>query len=250
MPESVIDRCTKSHEYLFLLTKSKHYFFDAEAIKGPCVRGAAGSHFDTGKTALHQLGRASYAAREEQNLHNKRDVWVIATEPFDWQMCDTCRRIYTGKEHRQLEWNPVTKRRICICGAETWVSHFATFPRKLVETCLRAGTSERGRCPQCGEPYKRVLRKKAMVINRSSRVHEKGRTRSSGTQVSPAMSELLGWEMYCACPALPTAPCVVLDPFCGSGTVGAVAKRLGLGFIGIELNKAYVELARKRIGSA
>jgi len=64
------------------------------------------------------------------------------------------------------------------------------------------------------------------------------------------MSELLGWEMYCACPALPTAPCVVLDPFCGSGTVGAVAKRLGLGFIGIELNKAYVELARKRIGSA
>jgi DNA modification methylase len=218
MPESVIDRCTKSHEYLFLLTKSKHYFFDAEAIKEPCVRGAAGSYFDMGKTALHQLGRASNAAREEQSLRNKRDVWAIATQPY--------------KE-----------------------AHFATFPEKLVEPCLRAGASERGCCPQCGEPYRRVVKRVAAFSKDCPKTveahHARGGTLGqSGSGRVDGYTETLGWEMYCACTVLPPAPCVVLDPFMGSGTVGAVSKRLGLQFVGIELNRAYIELARKRIGSA
>ena len=53
MPESVRDRCTKAHEYIFLLSKSERYYFDGEAMKEPAVKGAAGSEFHTGKTGKH-----------------------------------------------------------------------------------------------------------------------------------------------------------------------------------------------------
>ncbi len=134
MPESVRDRPTKAHEYLFLLSKSKRYYYDADAIREPTVgtnhhdltgppykapgqtrqtgsRGPAshkGSHFNRGKTAEHQLGRASSAPRQDNPAgRNKRSVWRIATQPYP--------------------------------GA-----HFATFPEKLVEPCILAGCPEGG----------------------------------------------------------------------------------------------------------
>ena len=102
MPESVTDRCTKSHEYVFLLSKSPRYFFDSAAIKEDAVKGAAGSSFSTGKTAEHQLGRSSDAVRIEDGKRNRRSVWTIATRPYK--------------------------------GA-----HFATFPPALIEPCILAG---------------------------------------------------------------------------------------------------------------
>lgn len=128
MPESVTDRCTKAHEYLFLLSKSERYFFDSEAIKEQAVKGAANSDFHTGKTAEHQLGRASTKPRrsnstndsavpgatEHSGLHregterepenrNRRSVWTVPTQP------------YSG-------------------------AHFATFPPALIEPCILAGS--------------------------------------------------------------------------------------------------------------
>lgn len=102
MPESVTDRCTKSHEYVFLLTKSPKYHFDHLAIKEEAVKGAAGSSFHKGKTAEHQLGRSSQAERVEDGKRNRRSVWSIATRPYK--------------------------------GA-----HFATFPPGLIEPCILAG---------------------------------------------------------------------------------------------------------------
>lgn len=103
MPESVRDRCTKAHEYLFLLSKSKRYFFDGEAMREKAVKGAAGSSFNTGKTAAHQLGRSSDAERVEDGKRNRRSVWTVATRPYK--------------------------------GA-----HFATFPPALIEPCILAGS--------------------------------------------------------------------------------------------------------------
>ncbi|HKW11098.1 MAG TPA: site-specific DNA-methyltransferase [Gemmatimonadaceae bacterium] len=103
MPESVRDRPTKGHEYMFLLSKSASYYYDADAIAEPAVRGAAGSRFDVGKTADHQLGRSSAAEREDADTRNKRSVWTVASQPYD--------------------------------GA-----HFATFPPKLIEPCILAGS--------------------------------------------------------------------------------------------------------------
>lgn len=126
MPESVRDRCTKSHEYLFLLSKSEKYFFDSEAIKEPAICGAKGSQFHTGKTGAHQLGRSqkvrpskpkgSFSAKGEPlpgqlpfravvEMRNRRSVWVVSTKPFK--------------------------------GA-----HFATFPPDLIEPCILAGSRQ------------------------------------------------------------------------------------------------------------
>ena len=103
MPESVRDRCTKAHEYVFLLSKSARYFFDSAAMREDAVKGAAGSLFNKGKTAEHQLGRSSDAERIEDGKRNRRSVWTVATRPYK--------------------------------GA-----HFATFPPALIEPCILAGS--------------------------------------------------------------------------------------------------------------
>ena len=103
MPESVRDRCTKAHEYLFLLSKSERYFFDSEAMKEDAVRGHAGSDFRKGKTAIHQENRISQAERVDDGKRNRRSVWTVATRPYK--------------------------------GA-----HFATFPLALIEPCILAGS--------------------------------------------------------------------------------------------------------------
>ena len=103
MPESVTDRCTKAHEYVFLLTKSARYFYDAAAIAEEAERGDAGSRFDQGKTAQHQLDRQASGARVDDGRRNARSVWPIATQP------------YSG-------------------------AHFATMPPALAERCIKAGS--------------------------------------------------------------------------------------------------------------
>lgn len=110
MPESVTDRCTKSHEYVFLLTKSAHYYYDHEAIKEPALwaddkRAGEGRLTYDGKRQ-GETGQGQEAFVSITDKRNKRDVWTIATKPFK--------------------------------GA-----HFAVMPEALVEPCLLAG-SRRG----------------------------------------------------------------------------------------------------------
>lgn len=120
MPESVKDRCTKSHEYIFLLAKGPRYYFDHEAIKEPCSQvtiddfkrrknmdnkgGAPGTFGAEARPDLYR-SRADYIPKNF--MRNKRDVWTINTGGFK--------------------------------GA-----HFAVFPQKLVEPCILAGSPEGG----------------------------------------------------------------------------------------------------------
>lgn len=177
MPESVKDRCTKSHEYIFLLSKSPKYYFDAEAISEPIaassvrrylqdIEGQEGSYRQPNrngramKAAMPKLGGNKYGdsaaveARTKsgheyipQLRKNKRDVWSVSTHGFK--------------------------------GA-----HFAVFPEELIRPCILAGAPAGG---------------------------------------------------------------VVIDPFFGSGTVGAVSIQEGRNFIGIELNPEYVTIAHNRL---
>lgn len=98
-------RPTKSHEYVFLLTKQSRYYYDAAAIAEPAVAGYNGSTFDTGKTAIHQNGTMSRLERAETGTRNRRDVWTIPSEP-------------------------------------TPFAHFATMPTELVKPCILAGSRE------------------------------------------------------------------------------------------------------------
>ena len=216
MPESVRDRPTKSHEYLFLLSKSQRYYYDAEAIKEANVTNQSlpdlKRHWSERPNNGAISGKGGYRMGSIHNGRNKRTVWTIPTKPYK--------------------------------GA-----HFATFPEKLDEPCVLAGTSERGYCPECGKPWVRQVEHKNMVIRKTDRMAEMGefgRTQSSGTMLSPAESKTIGWLPSCSC-GLDPVPGVVLDPFFGAGTSGLVAKKWGRDFVGIELNPDYIKMAEERI---
>lgn len=162
MPESVTDRCTKSHEYIFLFSKSQKYYFDAEAIREPVQETTAKRCSQSGGTRpLPRYGGKKYTAYPEQfyrtksgglydvgdGRRNKRDVWTVSTAP--------CKE-----------------------------AHFATFPPELIRPCIRAGAPING---------------------------------------------------------------MVLDPFFGSGTTGVVCTQENRNYIGIELNRDYVQIAKRRI---
>ena len=165
MPESCKDRPSRCYEHIFLLSKSRKYLYDADAIAEPMAPPSAARYRRRccgGKYAekvpgqnnvqgLNMMRTGSYYAdKPEPTMRNKRDVWDINTVS------------YRG-------------------------GHFAAYPPKLAETCILAG------CPEGG---------------------------------------------------------IVLDPFFGSGTTGAVAKQLARHYIGIELNPEYCKLAQKRIEEA
>ena len=236
MPESVTDRPTKAHEYLFLLTKSAKYFYDSEAIKEP-ANGWNGSVFGDGKSGdakvYHRqtphgdkqaaVGKRTYSGFNDRwdeseatngapATRNRRSVWEIATAPY----------------------------------AE---AHFATFPPALVEPCILAGTSERGACSVCGAPWRRVVERETRP-NWAPPRHEGDvyhRPDSGGGLANDRRATVeTGWAPTCDHEA-PTVPCVVLDPFVGSGTSALVARQLGRHSIGIDLNPAYLALAQRRL---
>ena len=225
MPESVTDRPTKSHEYVFLLTKAATYYWDAEAVKegfadkrmgNPgAYKWAYGEATGKGKgesSLLKENGRVEgWNADGAKSGRNLRSVWTIATQPFK--------------------------------GA-----HFATFPQKLAETCIKAGTSERGCCPTCGGPWERVVEKETVWRERPNQYTSYREINGQPDQRKQGISATtLGWRPTCSCGETDTRPCVVLDPFSGAGTTGLVATRLGRDYIGIELNPAYNAMAKGRI---
>jgi DNA modification methylase len=235
MPESIRDRPTKSHEQIYLLAKSPRYFYDADAIREPALGAhARGNGLDPKAIAEGERedaarafnNRRTTAPKAKQNpsfsgataalvtARNKRSVWTVPTEPYP-------------------------------------EAHFATFPESLIEPCILAGTSEHGCCAECGAPWARVVEvvDHAGVLGES--YHDHSDDLGKGQRGVPAGSSAperrtVGWQPSCSHEA-PAVPCVVLDPFLGSGTTAAVSKRLGRRAVGIELNPEYLELAKKRV---
>jgi DNA modification methylase len=218
MPESVTDRPTKAHEYIFLLSKSQRYYYDKEAILEP--------HSDETKKYFEKYTPDHSKSLSDRKIalgdkggRNKRTVWTVATKPF----------------------------------AE---AHFATFPPALIEPCILAGTSEKGYCSACGAPWTRHIEKCASVKKIRNEPYAiasgKGKHAQLFTRRS-SCAQTIGWRPSCSC-ILDCAwpgplPGVVLDPFFGAGTTGLVAKKLGRHYIGIELNEAYIGMAQKRIAA-
>ncbi len=235
MPESVTDRPTRSHEYLFLLTKSQRYYYDAEAVKeacaqpdriradkiggnkGDCTHHSPGAVFKQDGIGARRYtgfnGRWDASPTPSRNL---RSVWQLATVP------------YPG-------------------------SHYAVFPPELPRRCIAAGTSERGCCPQCGAGWVRILEKKTNtalrnLAGKNNDEYQRGRVTSRRSPVGDfhdlgtLSSVTVGWAPSCKCYPSPSAqsvdktlPCLVLDPFAGSGTTGVVALMMGRSFIGFDI---------------
>lgn len=234
LPESVRDRVTRSHEHIFMLTKSARYFYDHDAIKEPLTM-----------TPQRRLTPRS-GMRHEAMRHDKKYDHKISDEP-----------------HQQGPANGRNKRSVWTVTPKPYKgAHFAVFPPELITPCILAGTSEKGCCPMCGAPWTRIVERPAKPVVReevlpSSR--DGGRTVEQGMERS-GMSHFkynewlkenppvtTGWEPTCGCPAHEPVPCKVLDPFSGSGTTGQVALDHGRDYIGLDLNAEYRELAVARL---
>jgi len=132
-------------------------------------------------------------------------------------------------------------------------AHFATFPEALVEPCIKAGTSERGCCAVCGAPMERVIEFNGMTSteimkgkDKSGFQSEQGKLQNIRGLDKPREPKTTGWQPTCACNA-DTVPCVVLDPFGGSGTTAKVARDLKRDCTLIELNPAYIKIAKNKL---
>jgi DNA modification methylase len=234
MPESVTDRPTRSHEYIFLLTKSAKYFYDADAVRedGPTYTRKAGGYKNHHKQMIDNYspfkGKGGFADSDITTVgRNKRSVWTITTQPFP-------------------------------------EAHFATFPEEIPRTCILAGTSEKGCCPECGSPWERVVEKgkllggdKGTVGGKYSNDEQSGWSNDNFRLRAYYENKTIGWKPTCKCTmtpgfegsleAYPTIPCTVLDPFMGSGRTLIVAKKLRRKAIGIELNPEYCKMPIKAL---
>jgi hypothetical protein len=210
---------------VFLLTKSPRYYYDADAIREPHTeislkRYEGGSGY--GVDGIERPYSMQQGPRGNSQGRNKRSVWEIATHPYP-------------------------------------EAHFATFPEKLVEPCILAGTSERGNCAECGKPWERIVERDIAYDHVTTQ-----RGKSKDGPYAPQTGDGIGthdirhgvyslrthkgWQPTCDCNA-DTVPATVLDPFAGSGTTLAVAQRLGRKSIGTDLSEEYLKLASKRLGS-
>ncbi len=227
MPESVTDRPTNAWEHIWLFTKNRRYYWDADAVRVPMATEPHGRGGDPNGATVAVYQSPGAVSRDTDRPwgsttgRNLWSYWVIGPEP-------------------------------------TKEAHFATFPTEIPRIAISAGTSERGCCPTCGAPWRRVVergpglpRERDELRNVPPGSTSDGRDTISGGALLARRAEHphqdLGWQPSCSCPDHEPTPCTVLDPFAGSGTTLLVAERLGRDSIGIELSPTYVELARKRI---
>jgi DNA modification methylase len=225
MPESVSDRPTRAHEIVFLLAKSRRYFYDAEAVREPDQGRRSGNGYKRPE-------RLSYGGAE-----------AARGQDFEW--------VGGAGRNRRSVWTVPTQ---CFKGA-----HFATFPEALVEPCLLAGTSPTA-CRSCGAPWRRIVDSRRLLDGEKeitgswTGADRLGSGRSlEATGVGHWRVEVrrqtVGWEASCEHDD-PGGRCTVLDPFTGAATAGIVAARHGRDFLGIELSGAYARMARRRLREA
>ena len=146
-------------------------------------------------------------------------------------------------------------RNVWTMSAEPYAAaHFATYPSELPRRCIRIGTSIKGCCPTCRAPWVRVTARKGVKRHRPNDLTKRdgadGTGNHCGNTVAGVSVDTLGWQPSCKHQhtEADAMPCLVLDPFSGSGTTGQVAQQLGQDYIGIDLNPAYLPLAQERIG--
>jgi DNA modification methylase len=258
MPGSQTDRCTRSHEAIYMLAKSEFYYYDWQAIRDRATSDKPSGNGYKRAERLSVQGRGQPQPwTNVGGLRTKRSVWNVSLGRY--------------KE-----------------------AHFATFPPKLVEPCILAGSPERI-CASCSAPWvptkgalefdlSRPQTRRAMEIIeeeglteehiaavRACGVTDTGRAAETQTGSGRNTDEvqalandakrvlggyhrelLLGRpsrgepEPTCDCDA-DTIAATVLDCFAGASTVGLVGTRLGRSYIGIEIKPEYVELGRRRL---
>jgi DNA modification methylase len=214
MPSSVTDRFSNKYEPVYMLVKSKKYWFDLDVVRVPHV---VPPHAPGNKNRIpmtHHFDKPDRIWGDNPLGKNPGDVWKIPTQPY--------------KE-----------------------SHFAVFPTALIEPMIRSACPGEI-CPVCGLPRERIVETESFItrptIGRDTQKQKQHPECSAGLSRTgghvAARHTTTGWTS-CSCGKSWIAG-TVLDPFAGSGTVGEVARKLNRNAILLELNPEYERLIIER----
>lgn len=215
-------RPTSAYEFVFMFAKTAGYFCDGDAVRETQVYDGQFVQRQTfdGKHTKGSIGQDAFKVTPEGG-RNLRNVWVINPQPFP-------------------------------------DAHFATFPEKLVEPIIKAATSDKGVCPECGGPWARVIDSERVATRPTDTPYKDtcdDANKDHGRHIRE--STTLGWRPTCTCRAdtpcgavtYKSVPATILDPFVGSGTSLLVARKLGRDSIGIELSPEYAAMAEARVAN-
>lgn len=209
MPESIRDRCTKAHEYVFLLSKSERYFYDFDAMQEPVNGGA----------------------------HSRRKVipagWAVGEGPHD------AAGHQTAQQHPKAMPDPNVGRRVTKTNGVGWGYAEGADAKPRTRKLAEAGSGTK-----LNESYDAAIGSGGLTTTRNRRsVWTVPSEPFSGAHFATFPRALI---QPCILAGAPVGG-IVLDPFFGSGTTGQVAQQLGRQFIGIELNEANEPLQRERL---
>ena len=253
MPSSVKDRFTNKHERIFFFSKNKKYYFDLDAVRVPSktaskpfnvrVRDSDTNRFLQGATDI-----------EKQNHNGKGERKYNGEKLYSTSGGHTGIMDHIGGSAN----NPKGKNPgdiFAINPKPFPEAHFATFPVDLPLKILKCACPNQV-CNKCGKPrevLKRSIKnndrlshtEQAEINKKRGMVDQTQRTRWIGGDAPILDYEIIGYT-DCGCNA-GFKPGIVLDPFFGAGTVGLAAEKLGLNWIGIELNAEYIKIAQNRL---
>ena len=275
MPESVRDRPTNAYEMVFLLAKGPKYFYDAEAIRQPNtdwtlerMRYPKPGHSRRDDSAqdsgINDNAARNYGPGTVPSGANARSVWTIPTQGRS----DAHFATFPDELPRRCILAGTSGRGVCAACGAPWVrvvekesrpnnnQHGDAAKHKdgLIYRTERFGNDQReggqtlGWQPTCGCNADCPHHGKTPNQRKPSHVPN-GRTKTSSTGWTPQREPPTGWEASCTCGAN-VIPATVLDCFAGSGTTLAVAQSLGRLSVGCDLNREYLEIARRYIGRA
>jgi DNA modification methylase len=244
MPESVSDRCTKSHEYLFLLSKSLNYYFDQFAIR------ETASNNTHARQSRAKNGQKSNPDDKKNGIRPPKAIGIPAgiiknNESFNLSLSELV--------------NYKNKRSVWTVGSEAFPeAHFATYPKLLITDCIKAGSSEYGCCSVCGKPYERILKPSEdyeKYLGKGFTNHNKQldsvnnyqeQLRGNPRPKICADYETEGWKKPCKCNS-EIIPTIIMDPFSGAGTTAIVSRILNRNFIAFELKPEYIDMSNRRM---
>lgn len=236
MPESATDRFTNDYEFIYFFSKSGKYYFEQQFDEytqpldrwsGNNLKASGQSEWDKG-TGQYQYRDRNM--RPNDNGKNKRTVWDIPTQP---------------------------------CSEP----HFATYPEDLIIPMIKSGCPQ-FICNKCGKAREKIYNVVGKQVTESMRIagcntsgeyhgedkedYESGKAQSPSNtkrRILESMSQIKEESLTdCGCNSGFHGG-IVLDPFSGIATTGVVAKKLGCGFIGVELNEKYAKIGQKRLDS-
>jgi DNA modification methylase len=253
MPESTLDRPNTACEMIFLLTKRPDYFFDMGAVKRKIAVGWAttagivpkGKYADEIKLPAEVRTSAGNPSRNNRTDEIQLDRhWRNSDFWFDSVGMLMAGHLDGTDDQTLLGFD--------VAPAQHSGAHTAVFPKGLIAPMILCGTSSRGVCSVCGAPRIPVEEKTKLLRDRPNEYIKRqsgGKENNINQTVAGVSSKTVGWEPSCECEDRQWVRPVVMDPFTGSGTTGAVARFYGRRFIGCELNPEYAADARRRIGN-